>query len=493
VVQAEEGRLPQATGSGLQVSDPSQAHEREADQVGKQAAQTVREDGGDDPWGLERVPIFDSTGQAIVDHLGQVLPDLSLLDADHRTALESTLSAGRDHVESDGLLDSLAGDLVGSAAPAVSSSGSGLALHREAESGAVSPEASTSSGGLQEADSSQEGVLDSEHQTNTEGVWLVSDPSRYSETIVERLPAGTRLIVLERGEEQPFNQTDSSYQWWLVALVEGGGTGWVMQVLATPVSQSDSQSLGESGDLEEEDLSESSSQEELFDSYEQNFCEQDGPVLTAFDTSVLSSQIETPASPSFSDPQGSGAGIVISLFGQFLSGLVSKVGTSPADYDRRLVQAQASQALQKEIEALNTPEMAAHLLNIYLGSEDEPPQQFVTLGFGIGCIVLQQIGYQEIIEDFQGAVAAVEIASGLGNLDGALLREKTMAVAEPLRLEAEEGWGSKNAYVQYHHQVEEVDLEQIFGDRVQYLESVEQSEMSLEHESDSEQSESETQ
>ena len=88
-----------------------------------------------------------------------------------------------------------------------------------------------------------------------------------------------------------------------------------------------------------------------------------------------------------------------------------------------------------------------------------------------------------------GAVAAAMIAPGIGNLDRALLREKTMDVAEPLRAESESGWGSKNAHVQYHHQVEEVDLADIFGDRSQYEHLEEYSEPYIPCESESEQSE----
>ena len=64
--------------------------------------------------------------------------------------------------------------------------------------------------------------------TNTEGVWLVSDPSHYEDTVQVRLAEGTLVEVQGTGGSESFNQTDAGYQWWQVQVVEGGAVGWIM-------------------------------------------------------------------------------------------------------------------------------------------------------------------------------------------------------------------------------------------------------------------------
>jgi hypothetical protein len=70
--------------------------------------------------------------------------------------------------------------------------------------------------------------------TNEVGVWLVSNPSRYSSTIIGKLPKNSRLEVTDKGAGLPFNKTVPKYQWWKVTVVDStlvGKVGWVMQVL----------------------------------------------------------------------------------------------------------------------------------------------------------------------------------------------------------------------------------------------------------------------
>jgi hypothetical protein len=69
VIQAAEGRLPEAPASGLAVSDPSQAHEREAEARGREARDLVG-----DPWGLREAQLPDAGGLALLMRMRQALP-----------------------------------------------------------------------------------------------------------------------------------------------------------------------------------------------------------------------------------------------------------------------------------------------------------------------------------------------------------------------------------------------------------------------------------
>jgi hypothetical protein len=75
--------------------------------------------------------------------------------------------------------------------------------------------------------------------TNTENVRLVSDPIYWANDafLIERLPKGTTVEVLDKGAGEPFNQeTALEYQWWWVRAE--GKEGWVMQVLLDDVTGS---------------------------------------------------------------------------------------------------------------------------------------------------------------------------------------------------------------------------------------------------------------
>lgn len=68
--------------------------------------------------------------------------------------------------------------------------------------------------------------------TNTQGVWLVSNPSKYKTTLIDKLTKNSRLEVTDKGAKQPFNK--AADKWWKVTVVEGthiGNVGWVMQTL----------------------------------------------------------------------------------------------------------------------------------------------------------------------------------------------------------------------------------------------------------------------
>jgi hypothetical protein len=68
--------------------------------------------------------------------------------------------------------------------------------------------------------------------TNTQGVWLVRNPSNYKTTIIGMLEKNTRLEVTNKGPAQPFNKTADKDKWWKVTVVDGthiGKVGWVMQ------------------------------------------------------------------------------------------------------------------------------------------------------------------------------------------------------------------------------------------------------------------------
>ena len=75
--------------------------------------------------------------------------------------------------------------------------------------------------------------------TNTENVRLVSDPVHWDVDeppfLIERLPKGTMVKVLDKGSGEPFNQTVPEYQWWRVRT--GGKEGWVMQALLEDVTR----------------------------------------------------------------------------------------------------------------------------------------------------------------------------------------------------------------------------------------------------------------
>ncbi len=66
--------------------------------------------------------------------------------------------------------------------------------------------------------------------TRTEGVSLVSDPSRDQQTLIGQLEKNTRLEVTDKGTAKPFNTTEEGKNWWKVTIVDGtyiGKVGWV--------------------------------------------------------------------------------------------------------------------------------------------------------------------------------------------------------------------------------------------------------------------------
>ncbi len=193
--------------------------------------------------------------------------------------------------------------------------------------------------------------------------------------------------------------------------------------------------------------------------------EKGGDVPTDFDFSALLKEIKLDTPPSLHQPQGRGWGMVISLFARFLTDyLVGKLDMGPGAYDRRWAQGQAQQALRAEAEKMNSSDVVEFLLASYLGHGGQSPERFATFGFGVGVIVLNQVGYQEIITSFEGAAAAMTMAKGIGELDQSSLQAKTIAAAEPLRKGAERGYGSKHADVQTYYKNEIVDLREMFGE-----------------------------
>ena len=84
VLQAIEGRLP-SEGAGLRVSEPSDPHEREAEQRGREARQSPS-----DPWGLLEAPVRDLGAEALVLQLQRSLP---AADTEPPEALLDTLRA----------------------------------------------------------------------------------------------------------------------------------------------------------------------------------------------------------------------------------------------------------------------------------------------------------------------------------------------------------------------------------------------------------------
>ena len=78
VKQASEGRLPAPSTEGIQVSLPSDPHEREAERAG-QAGRSAWESGVassslDDPWGLGKVEAGHPQGRALLEHIQRDLP-----------------------------------------------------------------------------------------------------------------------------------------------------------------------------------------------------------------------------------------------------------------------------------------------------------------------------------------------------------------------------------------------------------------------------------
>jgi hypothetical protein len=73
---------------------------------------------------------------------------------------------------------------------------------------------------------------------NTENVRLVEEPKYWADDhfLIERLPKGTTVEILDKGSREPFNQTALEYQWWLVRAE--GKKGWVMQALLDDVTGS---------------------------------------------------------------------------------------------------------------------------------------------------------------------------------------------------------------------------------------------------------------
>ena len=74
--------------------------------------------------------------------------------------------------------------------------------------------------------------------TNTDNVRLVSDPVHWDDEafVLERLPKGTMVRVLDMGAAESFNQTVPEYRWWRVRA--DGTEGWVMQTLLEDVTKS---------------------------------------------------------------------------------------------------------------------------------------------------------------------------------------------------------------------------------------------------------------
>jgi hypothetical protein len=69
--------------------------------------------------------------------------------------------------------------------------------------------------------------------TNTPGSWLVSNPAKYKDTILQKLPRNTRVEVTNKGDAKSFNKT-AKHKWWKVTVVDGtyaGAVGWVMESL----------------------------------------------------------------------------------------------------------------------------------------------------------------------------------------------------------------------------------------------------------------------
>lgn len=68
--------------------------------------------------------------------------------------------------------------------------------------------------------------------TNSAGVWLVSDPAQYEDTVLSRLPTGAAVRVTDQGAGESFNQAEERYHWWQVTVIGGpsaGAGGWVMR------------------------------------------------------------------------------------------------------------------------------------------------------------------------------------------------------------------------------------------------------------------------
>jgi hypothetical protein len=69
-------------------------------------------------------------------------------------------------------------------------------------------------------------------KTKVEGVWLVSNPSKYETTVLCKLELGTVLEVESEGGDKTFNKTADRYKWDKVQVAAGprkGMVGWVMK------------------------------------------------------------------------------------------------------------------------------------------------------------------------------------------------------------------------------------------------------------------------
>jgi hypothetical protein len=72
--------------------------------------------------------------------------------------------------------------------------------------------------------------------TSTAGVWLVSNPAKYKDTIIKKLPKNTRVEVTSKATSAAFNA--GTHKWWKVTVVDGvhvGKVGWIMESLLADV------------------------------------------------------------------------------------------------------------------------------------------------------------------------------------------------------------------------------------------------------------------
>jgi hypothetical protein len=67
--------------------------------------------------------------------------------------------------------------------------------------------------------------------TSAAGVWLVSNPAKYKDSVLHKLPKDTRVEVTSKGDAKSFNKA-AKHKWWKVTVVDGtyaGSVGWVME------------------------------------------------------------------------------------------------------------------------------------------------------------------------------------------------------------------------------------------------------------------------